>query len=254
MMQKASANKNDGAYAMDTIKINKGNVKMVAHRGVSGLEKENTNAAFVAAGNRSYFGVETDVHRTADGKYVIIHDVDTARVAIDNVNVESSTFDFVRTIQLVDIDGKKGRTDLRIPSLEEYIRICKKYEKYCILELKGSYTKEGVQGIIDIINNEQYLDKVIFISFSLQNLIHLRELLPNQPAQFLTGEWSDTLIDTLKQHNLDLDVYYTSLNEENVKKLKEAGILINAWTCDNKEAAERLVALGVDFITSNILE
>ncbi len=239
---------------MDTIKINKGNVKMVAHRGVSGLEKENTNAAFVAAGNRSYFGVETDVHKTIDGKYVIIHDAETGRVAIDNINVENATFDFVRTIQLADRDGKKGRTDLRIPSLEEYIQICKKYDKYCVLELKGSYTTEGVQGIIDIINNEEYLDKVIFISFSLQNLIHLREILPDHPAQLLTGEWNDTLIDTLKQHNLDLDIYYTALNEENVKALKQAGIVINAWTCDNKEAAERLVALGIDYITSNILE
>ena len=33
---------------------------MIAHRGVSGLELENTCAAFVAAGNRSYFGIETD--------------------------------------------------------------------------------------------------------------------------------------------------------------------------------------------------
>ena len=66
---------------MDTIKIEKKNTLMVAHRGVSGLEKENTLAAFVAAGNRSYYGVETDVHRTADGKYVVIHDSDTARVS-----------------------------------------------------------------------------------------------------------------------------------------------------------------------------
>ena len=50
---------------MDTIKIEKKNTLMVAHRGVSGLEKENTLAAFIAAGNRSYYGVETDVHRTA---------------------------------------------------------------------------------------------------------------------------------------------------------------------------------------------
>ncbi len=49
---------------MDTIKIEKKNTLMVAHRGVSGLEKENTLAAFVAADNRSYYGVETDVHRT----------------------------------------------------------------------------------------------------------------------------------------------------------------------------------------------
>ena len=40
----------------------KGNVKMIAHRGVSGLERENTCPAFVAAGVKSYYGIETDVH------------------------------------------------------------------------------------------------------------------------------------------------------------------------------------------------
>lgn len=53
---------------MDTIKIDKNNVKLIAHRGVSGIERENTAAAFVAAGNRSYYGIETDVHVTKDGK------------------------------------------------------------------------------------------------------------------------------------------------------------------------------------------
>ena len=39
----------------DTIKIpEKGKTLMVAHRGVSGLECENTAAAFIAAGNRTH--------------------------------------------------------------------------------------------------------------------------------------------------------------------------------------------------------
>ena len=38
---------------MDTIKFKKKKVKMIAHRGLSGLEKENTCAAFIAAGNRT---------------------------------------------------------------------------------------------------------------------------------------------------------------------------------------------------------
>jgi len=59
---------------MNTIKINRGATKMIAHRGVSGLERENTNLAFVAAGNRSYFGVETDIHVTADQNLIVIHD------------------------------------------------------------------------------------------------------------------------------------------------------------------------------------
>ena len=46
---------------METIKVPFKNVKMVAHRGLSGLEKENSLAAFIAAGNRSYFGIECDI-------------------------------------------------------------------------------------------------------------------------------------------------------------------------------------------------
>ena len=43
---------------MNTIKIDSKQAKMVAHRGLSGIERENTNPAFVAAGNRSYFGID----------------------------------------------------------------------------------------------------------------------------------------------------------------------------------------------------
>ena len=182
---------------MDTIKINKGNVKMIAHRGLSGIEKENTNTAFVAAGNRSYYGIETDVHKTLDGKYVIIHDSDTIRVGLDCLSIENSTFDTIRGILLTQKNGVKGRTDIRIPSLQEYLQICKCYEKVCVLELKGTYTKEQVNEIVGICRHEEYLDSVIFISFSLQNLQLLREDHPDLPAQFLTGKFTDDLIDIL---------------------------------------------------------
>lgn len=42
---------------MNTIRFNH-QIKIIAHRGVSGLERENTCAAFIAAGNRSYYGME----------------------------------------------------------------------------------------------------------------------------------------------------------------------------------------------------
>ena len=65
---------------MDTIRFDKNNVKIIAHRGLSGLECENTCAAFVAAGNRSYYGIETDVHVTKDGKIIVFHDDNTERM------------------------------------------------------------------------------------------------------------------------------------------------------------------------------
>ena len=57
--------------ASNTVKVpEKGSTRFVAHRGVSGLECENTAAAFIAAGNRTYYGVETDIWRTSDGKFL----------------------------------------------------------------------------------------------------------------------------------------------------------------------------------------
>lgn len=151
---------------------------MIAHRGLSGIEKENTNAAFVAAGNRSYFGIETDVHKTVDGKFIIIHDDTTGRVAIDNLEVEKSTFETLRKLSLCDIDDKRGRADLHIPTLTEYISTCKRYGKTAVLELKNAFTSDEVAAICDEIKGCDYLENVIFISFVLIILLNLERLSP----------------------------------------------------------------------------
>lgn len=239
---------------MNTIKVEKKQCKMIAHRGVSGLEKENTLAAFIAAGNRSHYGVETDVHRTKDGRYVVIHDSETARVAGDNVVIENTSFETIRKITLNDIDGTHGRSDLRIPTLEEYILTCKRYEKYCVLEFKTIYTYENICEMVDIIESLGWLDHVIFISFAFENLVNLKKYRPECPAQFLTGECGDNIISMLKEHNIDLDIYFPALTAENMKKLHDNGIIVNAWTVDKKEDADRLISWGIDYITSNILE
>jgi len=121
---------------MDTLHLNDSNVKMVAHRGLSGLETENTCAAFVAAGNRSYYGIETDIRRTADGKFILFHDNDTKRVGMDELVIEKTTFDTLRALRLCDKDGTKTRKDLGLATLEEYISICRKYDKVSVLESK----------------------------------------------------------------------------------------------------------------------
>lgn len=241
---------------MDTIRFQHTHAQVVAHRGLSGLETENTCAAFVAAGNRSYFGIETDVHRTADGCFVVFHDDNTARVGVDDLVIEKTSFETLRALRLCDKDGKRGRSDLRIPTLEEYISICKKYEKTCVLELKNSFEQEDIAKIVEIIRGLSYLEHVIFISFDYENLVKLHRICPDQPAQYLiyqVEDW-DELIARLVRDRLGLDTLYTLLDEDVVKKLHAAGIIINVWTCDDPAAAEQLDAWGVDQITTNILE
>ena len=145
---------------MDTIKIDKKQVKMVAHRGQSGLERENTCPAFVAAGNRSHYGVETDVHVTKDGKFVIIHDETTERVSggAHNFNVEECVYDDLKDLTLPDLDGSWNRQDIRIPLLVDYIKICQKYEKVCVLELKNEFLPEDIVKIVEEIRAIGYLE------------------------------------------------------------------------------------------------
>ena len=239
---------------MNTIRFDKKNVRMVAHRGVSGLEKENTLPAFVAAGNRSYFGVETDVHRTLDGKFVVIHDDSTARVGPTNLPVEQTCFQKLRDLYLTDIDGAVGRCDLRIPTLEEYIRICKKYDKTCVLELKNQFSEEDVGRIVRIIEGEGWIDRVIFISFCFDNLVYVRKFRSEQTVQFLFAELTEDIFAGLVEHRFDVDIHYPHLTKEMVDRFHAVGIRVNCWTCDKPEDAERLADWGVDFITSNILE
>lgn len=239
----------------DTIKIDSGNVKMVAHRGLSGLEKENTCSAFVAAGNRAaYAGIETDVHRTLDGRFVIIHDDSTARVGIDSLDVENTTYETLKKLRLTDMDGQRGRADLVLPDLEDYIGICRRYHKIAVLELKNHFEQTDIAKIVEIIRGMSYLDHVIFISFDLANLIVLRALLPKQKIQYLLESFSDADLEIMKANTLDLDIDYTALTPEIVQKVHAAGREVNCWTVNDPDAGLNLVAMGVDYITSNILE
>ena len=239
---------------MNTIKIENKKCKIIAHRGLSGLESENSNAAFVAAGNRSYFGIETDVHVTKDGKYIIIHDNSTKRVSDKEFDVEKSRYKKLKKVRLYDKVDKRFRSDLTLPDLTDYIRICKKYEKIAVLEIKNPMSDKEIVGIINEISGEDYLENTIFISFDWDNLMKIKSNLPEQKVQFLTSKCDDELIDKLKEYNMDLDIAYSVVTEELVRKLHENNIEINCWTCDEKEDAEKLIECGVDYITSNILE
>lgn len=247
----------------DTVKFqSEQKPRMVAHRGLSGLEQENTHAAFVAAGNRSYWGVETDIRRTQDGHYVCMHDNTVARVCGDAVTIEQCNYETVRSMLLREKNGEKGRTDVRIPSLAEYVRICKHYGKVCVLELKGVYPTEHLREVLDILDAEEWRDHTVIIDFTLDNLIRLREIAPDQPAQYLISgkrfaedpSEIDRMYDALNTYNLDLDIYHGALTAEMSARVHADGHVINVWTVDDPENASVAVAKGIEYITSNILE
>lgn len=242
---------------MNTIKLDKAgsNVKMIAHRGLSGLEQENTCAAFVAAGNReTYFGIETDIHCTSDGDFIIIHDDNTHRVTGNDLIVEQTDFQTLRSLPVFDHGSSTPRGDLQLPTLREYLGICKRYDKTAVLELKNPIPEDDICRIMEIVTEMEYADHMIVISFYPDNLIALRKHYPDQAAQFLTVPWQDEWFDMLKANNLGLDIHHETVTRELVDKFHAAGLEVNCWTVDDPKDAARVIACGVDYITSNILE
>lgn len=240
----------------NTIKLeNKGHTQMIAHRGMCGLEPENTHAAFVAAGNRSFYGIEADVHKTADGKFIIMHDGNTLRMSGDDIEIAKATYETLRSLRLKQKDGKRGRTDLRIPSMEEYLEICKYYGKKAILELKDEFTAEDIEEIIRVGEALAYMEHIVFISFKMKNLLLLRERRPEQTVQYLVDyDIDDALIQELADRNMGLDMRDERYTEEILRKCREKGVETNAWTVNDPDMARKLIDWGIDYITSNILE
>ena len=254
---------------MDTIKIDKKNVKMVAHAGLFGMETANTNAGFIAAGNRSYWGVECDVRVAKDG-LVVIHNDSTEGFAPETIIMSESTVEQIQQVVLYErpffhtmedyglTPGIKApRSDLRIPTLQEYIRICKAYDKVCVTELKHAMTPETIAQVVECFREQDYLDKVVFISFFWENLTEIRKHLPKCPVQFLTDEnhvFTDEFLDKVAACGFDLDIHIFTTTKELVDRIHAHGIKLNVWTCDWVDKAQNLVEWGVDYITSNIIE
>lgn len=240
----------------NTIKLdNKGHTQIIAHRGMCGLEPENTHAAFVAAGNRSFYGIESDAHKTADGKYVMMHDANTLRMSGDDIEIANATYETLRSLRLKQKDGKRGRTDLRIPSMEEYLEICKYYGKKAILELKDDFTAEDVDEICRTVEALEYMEHTVFISFKLNNLLLLKERNPEQPAQYLVEKpIDDELIQEMADRKMGIDARQDLFTVEIMEKCREKGVVTNAWTVNNPDMARKLIDWGIDYITTNILE
>ena len=236
-----------------------GRLMSCLHRGDMQKYPENSIEGLISAVRMGADMVEIDPRRTKDGVLILLHDETLTRITSERytLNVEQSDFSDFENIILPDLDGSYVRRDIRVPLFSEYVSICKKYGKRCIVEIKGLFSVENIEKLISEIRELDYLDGVVFIAFDLENCINVRRLLPDAEVQYLVGakpESNEEVTAILKEHRLDLDIYYKRLTKEWIDELHSAGLKVNCWTCDDPQEAEALVEMGIDFITSNILE
>jgi glycerophosphoryl diester phosphodiesterase len=247
-------------------KIKKDSTKFIAHRGLSDKAPENTVKAFELAGKADgFWGMETDVRVTQDKKLVLFHDDTLERMCGDSQSIESMTFDEVRKVKITNGNNyelyKKEVSATRIPTLEEYLQVCKKYNLVPMIEIKYIYNDEEQQreelnliytSVKEIMGTKQ----VIFTGFQYSSLEILAELKNENGDSAISFQWASqtvdsNLIEAYQKYQMAVEANYKKIGLEEYQYFKNQGVEINLWTINDKAKAADFIDLGVDYIITN---
>ena len=87
---------------MNTIKIDKYFKGMIANKGLSGIETENTVFSYLAAANRSYHGISCFLALSKDNKYILTESDTLLKYGLLNLNIPSFTYNELKKFSLLD--------------------------------------------------------------------------------------------------------------------------------------------------------
>ena len=227
--------------------------KWIAHRGFSSVAPENTNAAFRKASEASFFGIECDLIVTKDNQIVTFHDYTLNRMTNMHGCVREMTLNELRNISITSGNNIEEYKSLKIPTLDEYLTICKAGGHVAVIELKYMGDVENLNRLIEIINKHQYFHKVIVISFNLDYLVYLRKRYEGLNIQFITYGLSEDIIHTCQFYQFDIDVFYGTLNKAQIEMCHANNLLVNTFALDDEKIAQAFIEYGINFITTNKL-
>ena len=171
-------------------------VTLIAHRGFRAVAPENTLPAFEEAGKAGFTGAECDTYRTKDGVWVISHDSHTYRMMDQHAFVEKKTYDELRTYNTDNGVNIDQYPNLKICTLEDYLKICVQYNMTAVIELKGKNNTEHYDEIMKLVADTGA--KPLFISFHLENLQQIRKLSQDVPVWYLVQKIDDQAIADAK--------------------------------------------------------
>lgn len=225
--------------------------KLIAHRGYSSRELENTLPAFLLACKEEGFaGVECDVQVTKDGKFVIFHDRDLKRMCGVDKKIKNLTLAEVKDYPMIN---KAGVLDYRyhIPTFQEYLSVCKSHGKICVVEIKSHMNFNQIKNLLEIVIKEEYMEKCIFISFHFYCLMYLRSLSKDATIQHICDYRIKKKGWLCRLFKIGIDYKYSIIKKQEIEAFKKLGLTTNAWTVNNKTIAKQLMSYKIDYITSN---
>ncbi|MEV5029589.1 glycerophosphodiester phosphodiesterase [Paenibacillus sp. LPE1-1-1.1] len=248
---------------------------IIAHRGASGHEAENTMAAFEEAERLGSDFIEFDVQLSKDRKLVVIHDDKVDRTTKHTGDVDDYTLG-----ELEDMDaGKSTSSDKKdekilplqdvmdrfagkmamlieikdsklYPGIEEQVaEVVRRYEQRLnSTDLKGTRHLKGIGGVENSVG-------IVIQSYDFESTRLIHNLLPNIPVAALIHEdqhpLSDDTLDALASFTAYIHYPKELLDEQIVQRIHDRNRKVIAWTIQNDEDMERMKELGVDGVITD---
>jgi glycerophosphoryl diester phosphodiesterase len=199
--------------------------KVIAHRGVTRNEQENTLPAFHEAFSEGADGLEIDVRLSKDEKPIIFHDEDTSRLFQKSLEIKNTTYSELKTL---------GNKENRIPLLDEVLDFLPK-NKHCYIEIKSDAKTVPFLDKLKIEKNN-----ITFLSFDKNVIAALKNRFPNKMAfqNFHTLQIErygiKKVLEFYKKGNSDgLSIDIRNLSNKTIDKLLEKKIDLIIWTLNS---------------------
>ena len=212
---------------------------VIAHRGASRAERENTVAAFRRAAEQGSDAVEFDVRRTSDGVLVVHH------------NPHLDDLRLIVTTPVADLPS-------HVPTLGAALDACA--GMWVNVEIKNdpnepdfapddSIADETIAHLVARGEDERWL----ISCFRIETVDRCRALAPAIRTAWLCTEVPPGTPQLLRERgHTALHPWVGLLDRDVIDACHAAGVEVNTWTCDDPERMRLLIEWGIDGICTNL--
>jgi glycerophosphoryl diester phosphodiesterase len=263
----------DGAKGLIETETSMGRPRLAAHRGGAGLWPENSLGAFAGALSLGIDLLELDVHQSADGEVVVVHDPTLDRTTEGAGPVRALPAATLRTLRLRGRDGTL--TDEHVPMLDEVLSLAVRTGAELLLEIKGpgfgvrygpgaavrGPVYDGLEArVLRGLEAAGMLTRTTVMAFNPAVIETVRALAPSQRTTLLVSRAAvesasagaaDVIGWARRLGVTDVGLEHTLIDADLVSAARAGGLRVGAWTPNDEPALRRLFDLGVDLITTD---
>ncbi|MFC0598555.1 glycerophosphodiester phosphodiesterase [Streptomyces palmae] len=205
----------------------------IGHRGVMGVEPENTLRSFVRAEREGMDVIELDLHLSKDGALVVMHDAEVDRTTDGTGLIGDQTLSELR-----QLDAGRGE---RVPVFEEVLDAVSTPLQ---AEIKD---RAAARALAEVLRRRDLLDRVEVLSFHDEALAEIRTLLPEVRSALVASRYKLDVIDRAQAVGAaTLVLNLRRLTLELVERAHAAGLRVIGWTVNTPDHLRLARGLGLD--------